>query len=306
MEKDRKILRLRTALRCFAQDDKTGSGPGRVTGAVEGEAVRGLPRRSFTPAKAKAAFAGDPECAPRNDIRRDRGPSTANARSARSALRMTSLAVLLVLTFGAAGAWGQANVKQIADGVDHRYNDLRSMSAEFTEHYSGNGMERTESGTVSFKKPGKMRWQYENPRPKLFVSDGKLAWFYVPGEKQARQAQVKKLDDLRTPLRYLLGHTKLEKEFTGLSVAPDVKPVNPENIVLRGVPPSMADRVSQVLLEITPEHRIARIVVDELDGSTTEFSFRDEKDNPAMPDSSFEFRPPAGVEVLQGSELTAP
>ena len=200
----------------------------------------------------------------------------------------------------------QVNVHAVADGVDHRYNSLRSMQAQFTEHYSGNGMERTESGTLSLKKPGKMRWEYQQPRAKLFVSDGKLAWFYVPGENQVRQAQIKKLDDLRTPLRYLLGHTKLEKEFTGLSLAPDVQPMNAGDTVLRGVPPSMADRVSQVLLEITPEHRIARIAVQELDGSTTEFVFTGEVDNAALPDAQFEFKPPAGVEVLRATELTAP
>ncbi len=180
------------------------------------------------------------------------------------------------------------------------------MTAQFSEHYSGNGMDREEMGTLSLKKPGKMRWEYKSPREKLFVSDGKLAWFYVAGEKQARQAQVKKIDDLRTPLRYLLGHTKLAKEFTGLSLATDVKPSMSGNVVLRGVPASMADRVSQVLLEITPESRIARIVVDELDGSTTEFQFSQEQDNPPLPDKEFEFKPPAGVEILQGTELTAP
>lgn len=200
----------------------------------------------------------------------------------------------------------QADVHAIADGVDHRYNNLRSMQAQFTEHYSGNGLERSESGTLSLKKPGKMRWEYQQPRAKLFVSDGKLAWFYVPGENQARQAQVKKLDDLRTPLRYLLGHTKLEKEFTGLSLAPDVQPMNAGDVLLRGVPPSMADRVSQVLLEITPEHRIARLAIQELDGSTTEFVFSAEIDNATLPDAHFEFKPPAGVEVLQATELTAP
>jgi outer membrane lipoprotein carrier protein len=200
----------------------------------------------------------------------------------------------------------QTSVHQLADAIDHRYNGLHSMEAEFTEHYSGNGMDRTESGTLWLKKPGKMRWEYHNPRPKIFVSDGKLAWFYVPGENQARQAQVKKLDDLRTPLRYLLGHTKLEKEFTGLSLAPDVKPVDPADTMLRGIPASLADRVSQVLLEITPEHRIARLVVDELDGSTTEFSFAREQDDPALADERFEFKPPVGVSVLQGAELTAP
>ena len=203
-------------------------------------------------------------------------------------------------------SFAQGDVHQIAGAVDHRYNDLRSMSAQFTERYSGNGMQRVESGTLSLKKPGKMRWEYQQPREKLFVSDGKLAWFYVPGEKQARQAKLKNIDDLRTPLRYLLGHTKLEKEFKGLSLAPDVKPIEPGDTVLRGVPAAMADRVSQVLLEITPEHRIARLVVDELDGSTTEFTFTEQKDNPPLPDDGFEFKPPPGVEILQGSELTAP
>lgn len=212
------------------------------------------------------------------------------------------IAALLCSIFASA----QTDVRRVADAVDHRYNSLRSLEAQFTERYTGNGMERTESGTLWLKKPGKMRWEYQNPRPKLFVSDGKLAWFYVPGEKQARQARVKNLDDLRTPLRYLLGHTKLAKEFTGLSLAPDVKPVDPADTVLRGVPASMADRISQVLLEITPEHRIARIVIDELDGSTTEFHLTQEKDNPFLPDERFEFKPPAGIEILQGTELTAP
>ena len=130
--------------------------------------------------------------------------------------------------------------------------------------------------------------------------------FYVPGENQARQTQVKKLDDLRTPLRYLLGHTKLEKEFTGLSLAPDVKPLHSGDTMLRGVPASMADRVSQVLLEISPENRIARLVVEELDGSRTEFEFTAEQDDPVLPDAHFAFKPPEGVEILQGSELTAP
>ncbi len=217
-----------------------------------------------------------------------------------------TLLVLVPIVIFSSSAFAEENIRQLADAIDHRYNGLRTMEAQFTEKYAGNGMERVESGTLWLKKPGKMRWEYQNPKPKVFVSDGKVAWFYVPGENQVRQAQVKKLDDLRTPLRYLLGHTKLEKEFTGLSLAPDVKPLSPEDTMLRGVPASMADRISQVLIEVTPEHRIARLVLDELDGSTTEFEFNQEKDNFALPDERFEFKPPPGVEVLQSSELTAP
>src|SRR5207237_210118 len=128
-------------------------------------------------------------------------------------------------------------------------------------------------GNLCLKKPCKMRWEYRSPKEKLFVSDGKAAWFYLPGEGQVRKASVRKLDDLRSPLRLLLGKTRLEKELQGLSLAPDVAPLTLGNVMLRGIPQGMADRASQVLLEITPESQIARIVIEEVDGSVTEYRF---------------------------------
>ena len=194
------------------------------------------------------------------------------------------------------------NLHQLAQAVDQRYNGLRSLQADFTELYAGAGVQRTESGTLWLKRPGKMRWEYREPRAKLFVSNGKDAWFYVPGERQARKTPVKKLDDLRSPLRYLLGQTKLEKEFDGLSLAPDVPPMESGDVVLRGVPKNMQGRVSQVLLEITPNRDIDRIVIEEVDGTTTEFRFRDLKRNVEVSDQHFKFSPPSGVETIEMNE----
>src|ERR1700682_4034952 len=149
------------------------------------------------------------------------------------------------------------DVDTIARNVDNRYNHIRTLQAEFTEVYRGAGMERTELGTLWLKKPGKMRWEYRSPKEKLFVSDGKDAWFYLPGDRQVRKAPVRKLDDLRSPLRLLLGRTRLEKELQGLSLAPDFAPLTLGNVMLRGIPKGMADRASQVLLELTPESQIA-------------------------------------------------
>jgi outer membrane lipoprotein carrier protein len=188
----------------------------------------------------------------------------------------------------------------IAQAVDERYNRLHSLQADFTEIYRGAGMERTESGTLWLKKPGKMRWEYRSPKGKLFLSDGKDAWFYVAGERQVRRTAVKKLDDLRSPLAFLLGKTKLEKELQGLSVAPDVAPLAPGNVVLRGVPKSLADRVNQVLVEITPERWIGRLIIEEVDGSVTEYRFSNQKENVAVPDRQFQFAVPDGVEVIDG------
>src|SRR5882762_8711391 len=177
---------------------------------------------------------------------------------------MRFLPILVVLTLCLATANAE-DVHTTAKAVDDHYNHLRSLQAEFTQIYRGNEIERSESGTLWLKKPGKMRWEYRSPKEKLFLSDGKNAWFYVPGDRQVRKTSVSKLDDLRSPLGFLLGKTRLEKELEGLSLAPDVAPLAPGNTVLRGVPKAMADRIREVILEITPEHRIARIQFEEAD-----------------------------------------
>jgi outer membrane lipoprotein carrier protein len=197
------------------------------------------------------------------------------------------------------------DVHSIAAAVDEHYNHLHSLQAEFVEVYRGLGMERTESGTVwlekgGLKKPGKMRWEYRSPREKLFVSDGKDAWFYVPDDRQARKTDARKLDDIRSPLAFLLGKSKLEKELQALSLAADVAPLAAGDVVLRGIPQALADRVSEILLEVTPEHRIARIVINEVDGAATEYRFSDQKENVAIPDERFRFNPPAGTETVDG------
>jgi outer membrane lipoprotein carrier protein len=217
--------------------------------------------------------------------------------------RILSLLTCVLVVFcpglAAQDSTSPADIHVLADAVDSHYNRLRSLEAEFTEIYRGNGMERTEAGTLWLKKPRKMRWEYRSPREKLFVSDGKDAWFYVPGERQARREPFKKLEDLRSPLGFLLGKTKLERELRGLSYAPDVSPVDPGGRVLRGVPKGMEERVSQVLLEITPDNRIARIVLEEVDGAITEYRFSGQKENVAVADSQFRFTPPPGVETIE-------
>jgi outer membrane lipoprotein carrier protein len=192
------------------------------------------------------------------------------------------------------------DVKTLAAAVDEHYNHLHSLQAQFTELYRGSGIERTESGTLWLKKPGKMRWEYRSPREKLFVSDGKDAWFYVPADHQARKTAARKLDDIRSPLAFLLGKTKLEKELDALSLAPDIPPSAPENVVLRGVPRALADSVNEILLEIAPDKRIVRIVIDEVDGSVTEYRLNDQQEDAAIANSRFQFRPPAGTETIDG------
>ena len=213
----------------------------------------------------------------------------------------------LPLLFAALSSGALESVHALAQAVDDHYNQLHTLKAQFTEAYRGSGMDRTESGVLwlekgGLKKPGKMRWEYRSPKAKLFVSDGKDAWFYIPDDHQARRTDAKKLDDVRSPLAFLLGKTQLEKELKGLSYAPDVTPAVAGDAMLRGVPQHFSDRVSEMLLEVNPEHEIAGLTIYDVDGSVTEYRFSDQKENEPVPSGWFNFRPPAGTETVEGME----
>jgi len=211
--------------------------------------------------------------------------------------RPFSLLLLLMVSLLPAQA---QDIRQLARAVDAHYNHLRTLEAEFTETFRGEGAERVESGTLWLKKPRKMRWEYRSPREKLFVSDGQSVWFYVPAERQLRRSEFRKLDDLRSPIAFLLGKTKLENELKGLSKVVDQPPMSPGDTLLRGVPKAIGGQVSEVQLEINPSSQIVRIVLMEPDGATTEFRFAGWKENVELSDSQFRFTPPPGVETVEG------
>jgi len=190
------------------------------------------------------------------------------------------------------------DIHSIARAVDEHYNRLQSLQAEFSEIYQGPGLQRNESGTLWLKKPGKMRWEYRSPENKLFVADGKETWFYLPAEKQVRKASLRRLEDVRSPIAFLLGKTKLEKELQALSFVPEVRSENGSDVMIRGVPKGLEDRVRQILLEVTPEHRIARILIDGIDDSLTEYRFIDQRENVPVSDAKFRFQAPPGTEVV--------
>src|SRR5271168_444382 len=179
--------------------------------------------------------------------------------------------------------------------VDDHYNHLSSLRAHYTERYSGMGMNRTEEGTLLLKRPGRMRWSYAAPVGKVFVLDGKFAWFYTPGDAQATRVPAKQLDDLRSPLRFLLGHTQLSKELDNLTVTP-----NGSGFRISGIPKGMAQRVKVLSLWVTGAGAIERMRLEEVDGSMTEFAFSEIEENVPVKDSDFGFVPPVGVTVVQG------
>jgi outer membrane lipoprotein carrier protein len=186
------------------------------------------------------------------------------------------------------------SAKELARRVDRHYNQLHSLKAGFTESYEGLGLRRTESGTLLMLKPGRMKWEYSSPPGKLFLLDGAYAWFYSPGDSQIQRIPAKELDDLRSPLRFLLGHTELEKELNNLALseAPNGR------FTLTGQPRGQEKRVARLTLTVTTDGAITGIEMEETDGALTRFTFTGEAPNAPIPAGAFHFAPPPGLPVV--------
>jgi len=184
--------------------------------------------------------------------------------------------------------------KDLAQKVDRHYNQLHSLKTGFTESYEGLGIRRTESGTLLLLKPGRMKWDYTSPSGKLFLLDGKYAWFYSKGDPQVQRIPAKQLDDLRSPLRFLLGHTELEKEVSGLTV----QATTGGHFVLSGQPKGQEKRIHRLSLTVAADGTITGIEIEETDGALTRFTFTAEQTNAPVAAEAFRFTPPPGVPVV--------
>jgi outer membrane lipoprotein carrier protein len=203
--------------------------------------------------------------------------------------------LFLLLAVSASLSAQMLTAEALAVKVDHHYNALHSLRVNFTQQYDGLGQHRRESGILVLKKPGRMKWTYSQPAGKLFVLDGRDAYFYSPGQTEVQRVPAKKLDDLRSPLRFLLGHAEFAKELTSLQISPQG-----ENFELSGIPKSMEQRVTSLSFTVSGEGLILGIKVEEADGSVSTFAFTDEVPNPPVSDADFVFHVLAGTVVVEG------
>jgi outer membrane lipoprotein carrier protein len=183
---------------------------------------------------------------------------------------------------------------KLAAKVDVHYNHLHSLRAGFAESFEGLGIERKESGTLLLAKPGRMKWTYANPKGKLFVLDGKYAWSYSVGDAQVQRISAAKLDDMRTPLRFLLGHTQIEKELTDLTE----REVGGGVFELEGKPRGKSGEMAAIRLRVTADGVIRGIEIEQMDGSLTRFDFTNEEAEVKLGDEEFKFVVPSGVPVV--------
>jgi outer membrane lipoprotein carrier protein len=145
-----------------------------------------------------------------------------------------------------------------------------------------------------------MRWAYDSPPGKLFLLDGKSAISYTPGDAEAQRFPEKKLDDLRSPLRFLLGHTELAKELDGLTLT--LVTLNGHTAyTLSGAPKGMQQQIRSLLLTVDAEGIIHVLRIEDTNGATTTFTFTGMRENIPTSGVAFRFTPPPGVTVIDAA-----
>jgi len=179
--------------------------------------------------------------------------------------------------------------------VESRYNRAQTLQVKFAETYSGLSQgARTESGILYLRKPGRMRWEYTQPAGKLFVSDGKEVYLYLPGEHRVEKMPLKATEDMRAPLAFLLGKLNFEREFQNIQARAEG-----DGSLVTADPKSESLPYSKVEFLVSPTFVIRKLHIVGQDQSILDFTFDDEKLNPALANSMFQFHPPPGAEVVE-------
>jgi outer membrane lipoprotein carrier protein len=193
-----------------------------------------------------------------------------------------------------------ADLNTLLKGVEQRYNRAKTLQVHFVESYTVQGRARkSESGQLTLRKPGRMRWDYTAPTGKLFVSDGKDVYLYTPEAHRVEKTKLKASDDMRAPLAFLLGKLDFAKDFRDFEFKPEGG-----NYLITAKAKSDKFPYEQVQMLVTPDYEIQRLAINLQDMSLLTFQLDGEKVNPPVNDALFKFQMPAGATLVdaEGSE----
>jgi outer membrane lipoprotein carrier protein len=185
-----------------------------------------------------------------------------------------------------------AAVEGLVKRVEERSRRTTSLVADFVQTYrsAAMGRELVERGTLQLKRPGRMRWEYQQPEKKTFVSDGKTFYFYVPAERQVIVRE--QAGDRGIAVRLLSGDGGILSQFDASPEADGKR--------LKLVPKKPDPELEAAYLETDPEGRILGIEIRDVQGNQSRFTFGRLRENVALDDRQFRFEVPKGVAVIGG------
>jgi len=203
------------------------------------------------------------------------------------------------LTFAATAA--APDVSEVVDKVDATCSRVQDLSARFHQTATNRSLGQVQeaSGVVLMKRPGKMRWEYQKPEARLFVTDGRTLWDYSPVDKQVRVQDVGEAFSSRVPLSFLAGDCQLRREFTIAAVENAATRGSTSFMILDLKPKHPEAGIARMLLQVNlQDYTIERTTLFDAAGNTTVVALTNLKLNTGLGDQQFQFTPPAGVTVV--------
>lgn len=208
--------------------------------------------------------------------------------------------LVLVFTIGnAAKAAAPPSADQIATRVQAFYNQTKTFQARFRQDYTVKAFNKKKrsTGLVTFARPGKMSWKYDDPNGNRVVSNGSTLKVY---EKDNRQMFEQPIGQSQYPaaLAFLMGRGDLKKTFTLRLL--DSKRMNFEGgYVLEGTPKSPTPAYQKVLIYVDASTaQVRRMLILDAQGNRNMFTFENPVVNTNVPDSEFTFDPPKGTTIV--------
>jgi outer membrane lipoprotein carrier protein len=186
------------------------------------------------------------------------------------------------------------DLKQVLDRLQRHYRDTHSFTAKFNEEIETVGApKRQRQGTVSFRKPGRMRWEFETPEKQTIVSDGETLYSYDPDLNQVVETPLKQALKSSSATSFLLGIGNINRDFTAAFASPPA----PNGLVDLILDAKTGGYKIEVGLDPKTYNLMTLTLTDQL-GDVTKIDFSDIHDNVQLPDSTFAFNAPAGADIV--------
>ncbi len=178
------------------------------------------------------------------------------------------------------------------------YENAKDCQATFSQTYVNAAFKKTlqSTGTLRFKKPGMLRFDYLTPEPKFFVVKNDRIVSYVPAAQQAMVGSFK-ADQLSASVTFLFGRGNLESEF---SIHPADRTDLAVGTAMLLLPLKEDPRFSKLYFVVDPQTSSVResVVVD-ASGNENRFDFAAVKTNVGLSEKDFDDTVPEGTQILR-------
>jgi outer membrane lipoprotein carrier protein len=185
---------------------------------------------------------------------------------------------------------------EMMEKLQQKYQNMKSMQANFSQNYQSKRFSEggiSESGVVYLQKGGLMKWDYQRPERKIFISDGLFYFYYVPDDKQVVKSPVDHQSQ-QSPALFLTGRGNFAKDFKAEWADP-----RPGSNLIKLTPVKPQPDFEYLIVDVDPSrHLILRLLVVDSLNNRTEYKFTNIQENPSLPRNFFVFNAPPGTDVI--------